>query len=426
MTDLEVWRDGVLVGRLTERRGRMTFAYEGPAAPKVSVSMPARSKGYAEKVARPFFQGLLPEGEIRLMIASDRGLGNFGGEDLDLLAELGGDSAGALVIVASGEVPPAPSRGRLVAVTDVEVGALLRDLPANPLGLDGAGSLSLPGVQPKLLLAGEPGHWSMPSRSTPSTHLLKPPTARLPASSVHNEAFCMVFAANLGLAAAETSVGEFDGVPALISTRYDRFANADGTTGRIHQEDGCQALSVLTAHAPVRKYEASGSGVSLRAIAAVLDRWAERGSLSDLLGQVVLNVIVGNSDFHAKNVSFLHPSADVVKLAPAYDVMNTTSYIGDATRAGVTTTMAMRIGGATDLHAVTMDDVVAEASGWAITKPDIDATITRILDRVPGALAASLESVPGVDPGIFAEIERRSEAARSWRPEGRPRRVAGR
>lgn len=426
MTELGVWRDGVLIGMLTERRGRMTFAYEGPSAPKVSVSMPARSRGYADTIARPFFQGLLPEGEIRLMIASDRGLGNFGGEDMDLLAELGGDSAGALVIVPSSEVPSTPSSGPSVVIDEGEVGALLRSLPANPLGLDGAGSLSLPGVQPKLLLAGEPGRWSMPSGSVPSTYLLKPPTSRLPASSVHNEAFCMMFASNLGLPAASTSVGEFDGVPAVISTRYDRFATKHGTTGRVHQEDGCQALSVVTAHAPVRKYEASGSGVSLRAIAAVLDRWADRGSLSDLLGQVVLNVIVGNSDFHAKNVSFLHRSADVVELAPAYDVMNTTTYTGDATRAGVTTTLALRIGGATDLHAVTMNDVATEASRWPIPRADIDATITRVLDRVPGALTASLESVPGVDPGIFAEIQRRSDAARSWRPEGRPRPVAGR
>lgn len=281
------------------------------------------------------------------------------------------------------------------ALTDDDVARLLAALPDQPLGISGRVRISLPGVQPKLgLVRQSDGGWALPADGTPSTHILKPAIANLP-GSVESEALCPRVAHELGLAAAETEVVIFGGRPVLVSTRFDREAHPDGTVGRVHQEDGCQALS-MSADQPQRKYQRNGNGPSYAALAGVLDRWSDRSSLVDLLGHVVLNVVVGNADHHGKNVSFLHaPDGASIRLAPAYDIMNTTGFLDVDGRPLVSSALGLRVGGADRLEAVAVEHLVDEAMSWGLRRGDADATVDDLLERFPAAINAAVVAGPG-------------------------------
>ncbi len=402
-SDLDVWWDDELVATITQRRGAMRTAYTSLSVPMLSVAMPVRTSAYPERVSRPFFHGLLPEGHIRRVIAYDLGLGNQGGDDIALLGAIGRDCAGALVIVPSGEKPPGPGPGALEPLTDEEVARRVRALPDHPLGVGDRVRLSLPGVQDKLLLARSPaGEWVLPQDGAPSTHILKPEIRRLP-GSVDNEAFCLTLAAHAGLDAAETSVMEIGGERVLVSTRFDRSFEGNRVR-RLHQEDACQALSVLTVH-PDRKYQTGPAGEpSFRGIAGVLDRWAGRGAREALFDFMAVNVIVGNADLHGKNVSLLHRDRQV-SLAPAYDIMSTT-----ALDASLTASLGMYVASARSVRAVGADDLISEGTSWGLRPAQLEARLGALIERLTDAVDPAAEVNPDTPGDLVDHIRSRVAA----------------
>lgn len=147
-----------------------------------------------------FFDGLLPEGEIRRMIAHDFGLDER--DVFGLLEALGRDCAGALVLLPEGEQPLV--QGLPEPVSEEEVARRLRELRFHPLGVDQRVRVSLAGMQEKLLLARRTaGGWGLPVDGAPSTHILKPAHPLLPLS-IPNEALCLRVARHLGMRAAST------------------------------------------------------------------------------------------------------------------------------------------------------------------------------------------------------------------------------
>ena len=180
----------------------------------------------------------------------------------------------------------------------------------------------------------------------------------------------------------------------LVSQRFDRNLNGDGTTLRVQQEDACQALSVMT-HLPRHKYEAHG-GPTLVRIARVVSNWG--GSLSELLRYVSFNVMVGNADLHGKNISLLHRGDGTVELAPMYDVMCTTHYVATTSDRAVDTELGLFIADQTDILAVTADDMVAEAKRWGMRAVTAAGLISELAEAVlvalDGAVARTGAEVP--------------------------------
>ncbi|WP_377292714.1 HipA domain-containing protein [Rhizobium sp. SG2393] len=158
----------------------------------------------------------------------------------------------------------------------------------------------------------------MPVDGTPSTHILKPDSKRL-AGSVENEAFCLAFTRACGLEAAEATIGVAGRRRYLLVKRYDRFIDPQGEIRRLHQEDLCQ----LTGHFPSQKYERSstGRGVTLRMMFQAVSDLASPAERMTLLNAVILNVLICNSDSHAKNYSILIGAGGSAKMAPLYDLM---------------------------------------------------------------------------------------------------------
>jgi serine/threonine-protein kinase HipA len=335
---LDVWLYGRRAGGLEQVDGRMRFAYAADyvaagGAP-LSCSLPVGDREY-DREAEAFFANLLPEGEVRTLVA--RRLGVSAGNDFGLLHAIGGDCAGAVTLLPPGASPDdLPARVEVRWLDEPALAAALDELPRRPLlaDPDEGVRLSLAGAQDKLPVVVRDGRIGIPLGRTPSTHIVKTPIVRFD-DTVANEAFCLELARSLGLTAARAEIRAAEDREFLLVERYDRRHLADGRVERIHQEDLCQALAVP----PQLKYESEG-GPGLAACFGVL-----RGSSTELatdrialVDAVTLNFLLGNHDAHGKNFSLLLADAGV-RLAPLYDLVSTAVY------AGLDRKMAMAIGG---------------------------------------------------------------------------------
>jgi len=337
---LSVWMDGEQAGTLwREAGGVMHFAYAPeyrtrPGAIPLSLSLPLSHEGpFVEGPARLFFANLLPEGAQRAMLARRFGLSEQ--NDFGLLAEIGGDCAGALSVLPPDAVPDETEGYRPVdrpALADA-----VRRLPRQPLLAGETGvRLSLAGVQPKLPVWYRDGAFQLPLGG-PSTHIIKPPIEGGDArfrGAVHNEAFVMRLARAAGLPVPHVEIIDLEPA-ALLVERYDRRIEPAGRVRRLHQEDFCQALGV----GPDQKYEADGGPALGDCFRLVRDRVTPPApAVGALLDWVVFNALVANADAHAKNLSLLLRE-DGPTLAPFYDLLCTAAWDG------LTERMAMRIGG---------------------------------------------------------------------------------
>jgi len=341
---LVVWMEGERVGELVLKdNGNLQFRYDPAyAGPPISQSLPKQREAHPHAVTKAVFGGLLPEAEIRRAVA--RNLGVSVENDHALLAELGGDVAGALTLLEPGTEPA--TEPATMALTSEEVDRLLTDLPQRPLAADPAEGvrLSLAGAQPKLPVIIEPdGTVALPTSSAAATtHILKPEPARFP-GLVDNEAFCMDLAHACGLqAAAVRKARTSSGLAYLVVERYDRDLTVEPIR-RLHQEDFCQALG----RSSDTKYQAEG-GPSVAEVVAVLRRATSLPAqeLPRFMQALAFNWLIGNCDAHAKNYSLLYDRG-APTLAPLYDLVSTVVYDE------LTTRLAMSIDGARKIDEVT-------------------------------------------------------------------------
>ncbi len=354
MKELGVSLLGKVAGQLVlKRNGNMQFRYRaGYSGRAVSWAMPVREQAYPHALCRAVFGGLLIEGDSRTAVASR--LHVSAGNDFGLLAELGGDCAGALSFLPVGErLPELPSE-RPLGKADFD--GLIESLPQRPLGADPKSGirLSLAGAQSKLPLILRGNEFALPLNSAAATtHIVKPEPARFP-GLVDNEHFCMQLASDLGLDVAPTRKGRTGGgIPFLLVTRYDRESKQEPVL-RVHQEDFCQALGCPSD----RKYQSEG-GPSAADCFDLLREVSSRPAIDipALWRALVLNWLIGNCDAHGKNFSILY-APDGPRLAPLYDLVSTTVFEELDRR------MAMRIGDALFTEEVRLGDwlILAEAA----------------------------------------------------------------
>ncbi|MCZ7588804.1 MAG: type II toxin-antitoxin system HipA family toxin [Gaiella sp.] len=411
---LDVYLEDRKLGEL-ERQGptRYRFRYADEAVERhgdgtllLSASLPLRAAAFPNGETKPFFEGLLPEGATRAAIARSFGLSEDNG--FGLLAELGSDCAGAVVILPAGTPPPSAGSGSIDWLTDDQLVQRIEDLPRNPLGItdaEGRVRLSLAGVQPKLVVTRSPsGRIGQPTGGAPSTHLLKPAQERYP-DLVANEAFCLRVARSVGLRAANAKIVTFGDRECLLVERWDRTIDGDGRITRLHQEDFCQALGRL----PSAKYEVEGGPSFAEMIALLRSMGAPTlaRDVLELLRALVLNFVLGNADAHGKNYALLYETLGVPGLAPLYDIVSTSVY------ADVNPRLAMRIGAVDDADAV---DLAAWSS--LAVESGLGAQVTRTASAFAARVVASARALrelsraegwhrPVLD-GIVALAERRA------------------
>ena len=197
--------------------------------------------------------------------------------------------------------------------------------------------LSLAGAQNKIAVGIKDGQIALIKGTTPTSHILKPIIADMDGikDSVHNELFCMRLAILLGIEAPHTEIRWLSETPYFLIERYDRIRDETGTIKRLHQEDFCQALSIV----PELKYEREG-GPSIANCLNLLQTYSSKPAVGyfSFLNRVIFNYLIGNADAHGKNFSLLYKSRTPT-LAPAYDILCTAAY------PTLSSKMAMRIGG---------------------------------------------------------------------------------
>jgi serine/threonine-protein kinase HipA len=397
--ELEVWLFANLTGTLTLVDGRLNFCYapdwlSRPDALALSTSLPLQAEPFDDHKTRPFFAGLLPEGQMRRLIAQQFQVS--GQNDFALLDHIGGDCAGAVTFLEPGHALPMPTRDDdLQWLSDDEVVAILDELPRRPMlaGQDGL-RLSLAGAQDKLPVVFDGARIGLPLNGTPSSHILKPAIHAIE-DSVINEGFCMALAEAMQLRPAKSKVHAVLDRRFLLVERYDRVKDSPGHRQRIHQEDFCQALGV----APEMKYQNEG-GPDLAQCFELVRRATRPNApqILRLLDYVIFNALIGNHDAHAKNFSLLYVGKIPV-LAPLYDALSTAIY------PTLTPKMAMKIGSKYKFSEIQVRhwEQFAEAAGLA--KAQARRRILALAMSLPPS-ARKLQAAPGIDYARNAVVER--------------------
>lgn len=419
MSELAVYLAGERAGTLIRKaNGNLQFRYRDDyQGPVVSHAMPLQTEAHPHRVCVAVFGGLLLEGEPREVLAQN--LGVSAGNDFALLADVGGDCAGAITLVAPESALPSAPEVKPLSSEDLD--DLLRELPQRPLAADPKQGirLSLAGAQPKLPVIIEDDQIGLPlNTAAASTHIIKPEPARFP-GLVDNEAFCMSLARAVELpVAAVHKHTTVSGTPYLLVERYDRDVTADPIR-RLHQEDICQALG----RPSVLKYQAEGGPTFaetvelLRSVSTVPAR-----DLPTFWRALVFNWLIGNCDAHGKNFSLLY-DGDSPTLAPLYDLVSTRRY------PELTTRLAMSIDGASDIEEVEERawEKLARAAGYSrrfaadATKTMVERTV-READRLAADPAHRNTTVELICAGIHERVRLSAAPFAAPRRAGSPRR----
>ena len=322
---LLVFLSGDLCGHLyQDDSGKRTFTYEeGYEGPILSLSMPEKGKPYGPKQVDAFLFGLLPDKEeVRLDVAHHTG--GSPNNPFTLLEYMGLDCPGAIQICPEDEAHLIGERGaELVPVSDEDIAARLR--PESGRDADTWYSFdeerwSLGGNQQKFALRWKDGRWYACLGSAATTHIFKPGVSGMRYEAL-DEYVCMKLSTLCGIESEEVDYQLFCGEPAIIATRYDRIVLGDEVR-RLHQEDICQALSVM----PMLKYAQDG-GPSTPKILALLRGLTNPKKETERFTQMLFwNYVLAAPDAHGKNYSVLHLPQGRSRLAPLYDVATILPY----------------------------------------------------------------------------------------------------
>ena len=393
MSELLILIEDTLAGSVhADTNGRLSLNYEeawraSPQGYSLSVSMPLANVTYRQKTVSPYLWNLLPENPYVLQRWAQQ-YHVSAGTPFKLLAHVGADVPGAAQFIppewlAEIQAEQHPTiewisieqlRERLCQLRD-DISAVRR--PGD------IGKMSLPGAQAKTAFYRHPqtGRWGVPGGRTPTTHIIKPCIPGFD-GLVENEHLCQDIAARLGIPAARSFVLMLD-QPYIVVERYDRLPPAPGTEfpRRIHQEDVCQALGLM----PTRKYQEDG-GPGISQITTLIRRVSAdpEVDVARFLKANMFNWLIGGTDAHAKNYSFLIDAGDAIRLAPLYDLSSQLPY-PDL----ITQRVSMKIGDHYDIARVSLTDWQNLARNCALNEEQVISMLTQMARALPDLVSAA-------------------------------------
>jgi len=418
-------RVGTLVFESTEDRYEFIYdpAWPGiaqafPLSPHIPLAGPPAASGV---VAR-FLQNLLPEGRALDVASSFHRVSK--GNIFGLINLLGREPVGALSFLAEDADASQAAAEPRRPISDAELSERIRARDSVPFPVwDGKVRLSVAGFQDKLQVLLEGDQVSLVEAPLASTHILKPESPN-PATPfmVANEHFCMTLALHMGLPVAPVRIRRIP-EPVLLIERFDRTVEwaQDGPTAvavhRRHVIDACQALDMPVA----LKYERNmGStehvrhirdGVSFERLFALADDFENPAVARQfLLRWAILQLLIGNSDAHGKNVSFFLSGAG---LAPAnlYDLVCVHAY-GQA----IEQEMAMGYGDEFRCNAVTAFDLADFAHRAGLPATLVARELASMAKQAQNRVAAlaqhavytpnERQHVQGIAAFVLAQAER--------------------
>lgn len=390
------------VGVLSESTGVWKFTYAPewmaradrfPLSPALPLSEAPILDGGSLRPVQWYFDNLLPEEEQRQLMATDAAIRDA--DAFGLLSYYGSESAGSLTLL-----PPNTSTaaGGTVALSDAELSVRIRALPQHSLAAGAEKRMSLAGAQHKLAIIERDGQLWQPVGSEPSTHILKPdhPGADYP-HSVVNEWFVMKLAERMQLNVPVVS-RRYVPEPVYMIERFDRALRPGGVQ-RLHAIDACQLLNLDRQF----KYQQGSIEVLAKIASLCRNKLQTRWRLYDWL---IFNVLIGNSDAHLKNLSFL-VGPEGVNLAPHYDMLSTVCYESKAYERDSwpsVSTLAWRILGATRFADLSFAVLVEAGMAMGLTEKRAQERLVWMRDRVLDEAKALVESTEAENAQLAAEL----------------------
>ncbi|MHA7283693.1 type II toxin-antitoxin system HipA family toxin [Arthrobacter sp. TMS2-4] len=381
--DLQIFLHGRRIGVLSGTSLRLAFQYDpeivadyGASSILLSLSLPVTRKRISTPAVFNYFDGLLPEGQVRSHLAAENGLSTP--DALGLLKILGADCAGA--VQALPDERSSLAEGHPDPLRNEDVVRIVEALPTWDIPEDFAITASLCGVQSKVLLSRTAdGTWAWPGTGSISTHIIKPEPLDSPVPHlIASEDWALRVAAAAGLPAATAELATFGTRQAIVVARYDRTPDGD----RVHQEDFTQALALGSD----AKYEGSTrppSRLTRLVSAAAPHTRDDEDFRRNLLRAVTFNLVIGNGDAHSKNYSILILEGGEVQLAPLYDVAPTLLLYPLSTNAG------HALDGQARLNYLTLEHLAREGTAWGMDEEDARSTAIDALERVAAAAAGA-------------------------------------
>lgn len=284
-----------------------------------------------------FFNNLLPEGRMLEGFSQAYQVSQY--DVFGILRRAGRDCAGALVLIGEDESPEETEYADLAngyhkihvnELNDRLIESQENDTPVMLWKV--TPRMSLAGVQNKLgVYLDKRLEVYLPTSGAPTSHILKPDLGKKHEGIAANEYFCMQLAQKMKLDVPNTIYKELP-TPVILIKRYDRIWTNDGGLIRAHQIDGCQALNLPPSLKYEREFPDAPVGATTSNLLGItsLCKIPVVAKLK-VLEWILFNYIIGNSDAHAKNISFLINEIQLgregkiinegMQVAPFYDLV---------------------------------------------------------------------------------------------------------
>ena len=404
---LAVYRNHLLIGRINFSQGTVsndfTFSYDKDYLARkdayglgMNISLSDHPIDSAKILN--YLDGLLPEGDNRAILAqllkSDED--NVG----DLLGKLAGDCIGDLAFLRHDSQTDIKSLEYYEPLSVERFKELTHPASRVRNLVIAERRFSLTGAQQKIGLfkrsesiINTSADWLLPNTFAPSNFILKPSSPVYPDLSI-NEYICMRLADSCEIEIPDVWIIDPES-PVYITRRFDRI-NEGNSVLRLQQEDLCQ-LQNKGRH---QRYENS-SGPSVNDCIEAIS-WYSSNAYGDKLQFMrlfIFNFIIGNTDAHGKNFSFLREQNGAILLSPAYDLVSVTRYTG------IFRDMAMRIGNEYLIDKVTNTD-------WDIFARQCNARFSQVQELFSDVLSSIVASI---DPIVEELMEAGFTAAADMR-----------
>ncbi len=301
-SNLKVFVNATLSGRLSEEEDQYVFNYDEDAEALVSLTMPIRSASWTSKTLHPIFQMNMPEGALREVIKNH----------FSKIEKM--DDMGFLKIIG----PYVLGRVKFEDIISSNSNMSLEEILTSPKEnlfeelMDRFALRSgVSGVQPKLLLSAQ-------NKTTMRfEHYIVKSWQKEYQQLALNEYFCMRAIVNAGLETPEFYLS--DDLSLFIMKRFD--VKEDGAY--LGFEDMC----VLTGRGTDEKYDGSYEEI-VRVLKDIISPQHRKEAVKIFFTALIMNHFLQNGDAHLKNYGILYENDyEDARLAPIYDVITTTLYI---------------------------------------------------------------------------------------------------
>ncbi|MAE72857.1 MAG: hypothetical protein CL675_02090 [Bdellovibrionaceae bacterium] len=384
MTQFQTYFEQAPVGTFNfdETKDQLSFDYDPqwkqkgfPLSPHIPFDTPVTSE-----TLKLFLENLLPEGTALRTLAQTIRVAPS--NTLALVLAIGRETSGAF---SFGFAPPT-AEPKFIPVNEQELIERIAERRKKPIAIwNGKPRLSLAGYQQKLPLLVKQNEFGFGEGPLCSTHILKFSQDHND-HLVANESFCMQLAKDCGLQVPMTEIIDL-GEPVLLVERFDREWIDANHIRRKHMIDACQALNISPSH----KYERFLGDqeevkdvlgpANLKNIYTQSEQTKTPAKTKmETLQWVLFNLLIGNSDAHAKNISYFLDSTGM-ELTPFYDLVSVVAHSDD-----VDHSLAFKIGETFELDKVDDIQLSMMAEEIDVSKSFLSRQIQAITQKMTVAL----------------------------------------